>query len=609
MAIATLLPMPRAVFYDARGNPLSGGLCYSYVPNAFPTPKQTWMDAAETLPNTNPIVLDADGSCLLYGSGSYTLIVTDALGNQIPAYSGLTTDTLSGAIAAFSPVVPNIAALRLATTTTLSQSSAYVLGYYSGHDGGEGMFVVGTTAADNGGTIIVDSSARTWYRETGGGPYSVKWFGATGNGSTDDYLAIQQTINYCTTAFVGPIFMPAGRYILTQEIMVTAQGLRIYGASDNQTLIEPSNTTPNLNLFSISGLGNQLENVLLNNPFFPTQPCGMLTLDGAVETKISAVLIQGGTSGIQILRGGADNILENLKVLNSYGGSQIYIEGSSGTYIDRAKVDQAWPKGSPITANLRGAWAPTTVYGGFDVVTVGGYYIQCMSGGTSGNLAPTLLPYNTNIFDGTVNWQLAGNAGLVGINVDTDSFFTSISRSDFTGAYRGGILVSHTQSGSPPQKVQIDSATEIGGCIEFGIRFDAGSGLSVCNTNIDNGIGVAAVGLFVNTGCSNINIHHNLIYGWETGIENAGDENIDINHNQVFGCRTVGIHVAMDTNKFSIIGNFAGISTVWGANLVGIEVAAGTSDEYIITLNHITGAGTGIIDGGTGVNKVVANNI
>jgi len=92
-ATASLLPMARAVFYDANGNPLAGGFVNTYVPGGT-TPKTTWQDAGEATANANPIVLDAAGSCLLYGSGAYQLTVTDALWNAVPAYSGLSNDTL-----------------------------------------------------------------------------------------------------------------------------------------------------------------------------------------------------------------------------------------------------------------------------------------------------------------------------------------------------------------------------------------------------------------------------------------------------------------------------------------------------------------------------------
>ena len=92
MTTATLLPMPRAVFYDANGAPLAGGFVYTYVPGGT-VPSPTYQNSAETIVNSNPVVLDVAGSCLLYGSGSYQLTVTDSNGNAIPAYSGVTSST------------------------------------------------------------------------------------------------------------------------------------------------------------------------------------------------------------------------------------------------------------------------------------------------------------------------------------------------------------------------------------------------------------------------------------------------------------------------------------------------------------------------------------
>lgn len=92
MTTAVILPLPRSVFFGPDGTLLAGGLVYTYVPGTT-TPQTTWQDAAEATPNSNPIVLDAAGSCLLYGNGNYQISVTDALGNAVPGYSGLSSGT------------------------------------------------------------------------------------------------------------------------------------------------------------------------------------------------------------------------------------------------------------------------------------------------------------------------------------------------------------------------------------------------------------------------------------------------------------------------------------------------------------------------------------
>jgi hypothetical protein len=120
MATSFLVPMARAVFYGPNATPLAGGFVYTYVPNST-TPKTTWQDSGQTTPNQNPIVLDANGSALIYGSGNYQITVTDAQGNAIPAYSGLSADTsaTSGISSAMLPIV-GAASVSDATTALLS---------------------------------------------------------------------------------------------------------------------------------------------------------------------------------------------------------------------------------------------------------------------------------------------------------------------------------------------------------------------------------------------------------------------------------------------------------------------------------------------------------
>lgn len=92
MTIATILPEARTVFLDTNNIPLVGGQVFMYVPNTT-TPKTTWQDAAGATPNSNPIILDGQGSCLLYGSGQYSQTLKDASGNLI--WTGLTQDLYS----------------------------------------------------------------------------------------------------------------------------------------------------------------------------------------------------------------------------------------------------------------------------------------------------------------------------------------------------------------------------------------------------------------------------------------------------------------------------------------------------------------------------------
>lgn len=90
----------------------------------------------------------------------------------------------------------NIAALRANVLSTISQ--AYLVGYNTPSDQGGGAFVLNsadTASADNGGTIIVDGIAQRWYRQFDGQAITIRYFGAVGDGVTDDSGAAVSMIN------------------------------------------------------------------------------------------------------------------------------------------------------------------------------------------------------------------------------------------------------------------------------------------------------------------------------------------------------------------------------------------------------------------------------
>lgn len=80
--LAALLPNGKQTFVDANGLPLAGGSVFFYIP-ATTTPKVTWSDPGEVVPNANPVVLDSAGRAIIYGSGDYRQVVKDVFGNTV----------------------------------------------------------------------------------------------------------------------------------------------------------------------------------------------------------------------------------------------------------------------------------------------------------------------------------------------------------------------------------------------------------------------------------------------------------------------------------------------------------------------------------------------
>ena len=111
MSQLTLSPMPKFHEVSNVGAPLSGGKLYTAQPGtvAGPTqvfPKATYTDDSGTVPNTNPIILDASGRADVWLSGAYSMALYDAnnvlIYSELQVYSGIST---SGAGTAISTTV------------------------------------------------------------------------------------------------------------------------------------------------------------------------------------------------------------------------------------------------------------------------------------------------------------------------------------------------------------------------------------------------------------------------------------------------------------------------------------------------------------------------
>lgn len=92
------LGAPRTRYFDANGEPLAGGLLYTYVAGTN-TPKATYTTAVGDVENTNPVVLDANGEASVYlAAEPYKLVLKDA--NDVTQWTE--DDVLIGGAAAAS---------------------------------------------------------------------------------------------------------------------------------------------------------------------------------------------------------------------------------------------------------------------------------------------------------------------------------------------------------------------------------------------------------------------------------------------------------------------------------------------------------------------------
>ncbi len=118
-----------------------------------------------------------------------------------------------------------------------------VLGYYNAGDWGEARvfrWVQPSTAADNGGTVIVPSTASTgrWIMRVTESYYNVKWFGARGQDNPDhnDHIAILNCIEEAAVNNKDVLF-PVGIYQVREVIRLdyTHNGMTIFGEQVTET--------------------------------------------------------------------------------------------------------------------------------------------------------------------------------------------------------------------------------------------------------------------------------------------------------------------------------------------------------------------------------------
>lgn len=352
---ASLLPLPRAVFYDAStGDALAGGFVHTYVPGGT-TPKLTWRDAGETTPNTNPIILDASGSALIYGAGAYQITVTDSLGNMIPGYSGLSQDPFS--VTGISPAMAPVVA---AATTSIAT----------------GLL----TYLDGGGSAVPESL------DIPLGQFVLPaFYGAIGDGITDDTNAIRAALGEAITS--GNAMRMQGKvgnnFLITSQIDIGAVGLRISGSNTTRAKFTAGGNFGSIFNFTTSAADINLDYVCFEQTGTTTR-CLSMAL-GAQVFKLSCCLFTGDAA-IDL----------------------IYSQASG--YIEYWDCTWACDGASTIGIRLDGYNQNTVFMGGHAGGIGQAIVIQNSTGDIANNVQGTKCTSFTSICTGQIAIQLGGDA-------------------------------------------------------------------------------------------------------------------------------------------------------------------------------------------------------
>ena len=183
-------------FFDNAGIPLAGGKIYAYAAGTT-TPQATYTTSIGNIQNSNPIILNAYGrvpnEIWLTQGQSYKFVLADSTDATIGTYDNIDgandiTNALAGIYANF------------ADTTDVAKGDALV-GYKQSNSSGALAGAVGRTVHQKFQEMI-----------------SVKDFGATGDGVTDDSAALQAAI---TAAAGATLYFPEGVYYYTSLLTIS----------------------------------------------------------------------------------------------------------------------------------------------------------------------------------------------------------------------------------------------------------------------------------------------------------------------------------------------------------------------------------------------------
>jgi hypothetical protein len=214
------------------------------------------------------------------------------------------------------PFATPIAASNLVTgqeyeIVTVSNTNWTAIGAASGTVGVR--FTKNAVAPTGSGTARATRDLVTRFSDT----VNVKDFGAVGDGTTDDTIAIQAAIN---AAFGKTVIIPAGTYIVTQIFGISK--VSIVGEGSGVSILMRKDNSPTQSILEFSG----------NNDFQIVD----LTIDG---NKFNQIV---GANSLVIVNCYSWEVigctLENAKTVAGYGAGIVVASGQNDSLIYRSKI-------------------------------------------------------------------------------------------------------------------------------------------------------------------------------------------------------------------------------------------------------------------------------
>ena len=432
--------------------------------------------------------------------------------------------------------------------------------------------------ADGNLKIRSDGTLNAFYQKPGGGiPQSdlssgvqsilnrntfavnVKDFGASGNGSTDDSAALQAAINSLPQAG-GQVLVPAGTYVVSAPIILR-EGTCLIGTGAG-SILRVSSGALGIDVLQIGDGGDTVS--------FATVRDIKISADGQK------------TGGAAIKLNNAYRVwLEGLAIEFQYRG--VYMLNSTAVWLNRSDIRDTKENAITIESNLGQ---------GFE------WYIDrvlCDNPTVANNGTGLLWDGGESLHVSHSNFQRFNNGFVVNTSPGRESRFAFIDGMLCDFSSDNNIRITNSSSGATVGLTFTNCWS--GTATNYGFLMDRPGGGLVQ--------GVRWVGGKV--------FHNGL-----AGFRFAGGQDLHISdcdiiaNSQTSSAMRHGVEIGANSSEFSVKGCRIGGGYQQG-NTQGyaIHIDPGTSDHYIITGNDCHGNNNSpkINDNGTGVNKLVLNNL
>lgn len=374
---------------------------------------------------------------------------------------------------------------------------------------------------------------------------SVKDFGAVGDGVTDDTAAIQATIDVVAPSG-GQVMLPSGNYKISAALNISSQNVFVQGSGRRATKIIQS--IASAKVFNITA---------------PYSAISSLSIEYAS---------QGSAGGAAIsLSGAFYSAIDDIYIFRAYIGFD-FINSSNSNQLTRVVCEDCTQVGISILDSFNLMASTFQMLNSNTTLCA----LGCIriAGNSEGNNF-----VNGHTYQGAYSLTTGATSYAMGQRPSYNKFHAVYLDASANGAFLDKTVELDfvdcwfsSRPASGATLVQVD-----------GIRFTGGGAL-----NCDQ---------------------HGVVV--EATAKRVVFQNFMARSNSVSSANVYsGIIFRADTTDFVVQGCTATDDIVlFGTQRYGIAVEAGASDRYVITNNLVSGNGTtGVSDGGTGLNKFVANN-